>query len=364
LGLLGEGKIWAGSEKGYLDAAEVLREHNLKPIHLRAKEGLALINGTQMITALGAEAVARALLVARTADVAAAMTLEALKGTVMAFQAEIHKARPHPGQQLVAQRIRALLHSPEHPSVIAESHHNCGRVQDSYTLRCIPQVHGITNDTIDFVARIISTEINSATDNPMVFTDPPRTISGGNFHGEYPAKALDYLAIGIHEIANISERRVERLVNGALSSLPPFLAVDGGLNSGFMIIHCTAASLVSENKTLCHPASVDSISTSAAKEDHVSMGGWAARKALLVVENVETVVAIELLAACQAIDLLRPLTSTEVLEKVHALVRSVTPFMEKDRYVAPDIAAVAELVRQGRVYETVVPYLSKEGVPV
>lgn len=361
LGLMGEGKMWNPSSQTHQDAIKVLEEHNLQCVHLRAKEGLALINGTQLITALGAEAIYRAANAACTADIVSAMTVEALKGTVVAFDPRIHMVRPHTGQGLVAKRIRALLHSDAHPSAIAVDHRDCGKVQDSYTLRCTPQVHGIVHDTIEFVSRIITTEMNSATDNPMVFTNPDSVISGGNFHGEYPAKSMDYLAIGIHEIANISERRIERMVNGQLSGLPPFLTREGGLNSGFMIAHCTAAAVTSENKTLCHPASIDTISTSAAKEDHVSMGGWASRKALLVVENVETVVGIELLIACQAFDLLRPLVSTEALEKVHATVRQVISTMQRDRYMAADIEAAVGLVRSGKVYDAVQPFLAQEG---
>uniref|UniRef100_A0A673ZK41 Histidine ammonia-lyase n=1 Tax=Salmo trutta TaxID=8032 RepID=A0A673ZK41_SALTR len=286
LGLMGEGKMWS-PKSGWADAKYVLEAHGLKPISLKPKEGLALINGTQMITSLGAEAVERAQAIARQADIIAAITLEVLKGTSKAFDSDIHALRPHPGQIEVAMRFRALLDSDHHPSEIAESHRFCDRVQDAYTMRCCPQVHGIVNDTIDFTQKIINTEINSATDNPMVFAERGETISGGNFHGEYPAKALDFLAIGVHELAAISERRIERLCNPSLSELPAFLVNEGGLNSGFMIAHCTAASLVSENKVLCHPSSVDSLSTSAATEDHVSMGGWAARKALRVVEHVE-----------------------------------------------------------------------------
>jgi len=364
LGLMGEGKMWSDRSKSYEPASNVLADHNLTPISLKAKEGLALINGTQFITALGAEAVYRASNIAVTADIVSAMTVDALKGTVAAFDPRIHAVRPHTGQIAVAKRIKALLHSDAHPSAIALDHKDCGKVQDSYTLRCTPQVHGITHDTIEFVARIITTEMNSATDNPMVFSDSngPCTISGGNFHGEYPAKSLDYLAIAVHEIANISERRIERLVNGSLSGLPSFLVKEGGQNSGFMIAHCTAAALTSENKTLCHPASADSISTSAAKEDHVSMGAWAARKVLQVVENVENVVGIELLAACQAFDLLRPLTSTKALEALHALVRQSIPKLERDRYMAEDIEKMVELVRCGSIYDSVLPFLEADGV--
>ncbi|AWP08206.1 Histidine ammonia-lyase isoform 2 [Scophthalmus maximus] len=325
LGLMGEGKMWS-PKSGWADAKYVLEAHGLKPISLRPKEGLALINGTQMITSLGAEAVERAQAIARQADIIAALTLEVQKGTTKAFDSDIHRLRPHPGQIEVALRFRSLLDSDHHPSQIAESHRFCDRVQDAYTMRCCPQVHGIANDTIQFVQNIINTEINSATDNPlykMVFAERGETISGGNFHGEYPAKALDFLAIAVHELASISERRIERLCNPSLSELPAFLVNEGGLNSGFMIAHCTAAALVSENKVLCHPSSVDSLSTSAATEDHVSMGGWAARKALRVIEHVEQVLAIELLAACQGIEFLRPLRTTTPLEKVYELVRSV-----------------------------------------
>ncbi|XP_077373817.1 histidine ammonia-lyase isoform X1 [Festucalex cinctus] len=390
LGLMGEGKMWS-PKSGWADAKYVLQAHGLKPISLKPKEvnvekrklifsrvlselrhtcriirqrvlsgqGLALINGTQMITSLGAEAVERAQAIARQADIIAALTLEVLKGTTKAFDSDIHSLRPHPGQTEVALRFRSLLDSDHHPSEIAESHRFCDRVQDAYTMRCCPQVHGIANDTIQFVLNIINTEINSATDNPMVFAERGETISGGNFHGEYPAKALDFLAIAVHELASISERRIERLCNPSLSELPAFLVNEGGLNSGFMIAHCTAAALVSENKVLCHPSSVDSLSTSAATEDHVSMGGWAARKALRVVEHVEQVLAIELLAACQGIEFLRPLRTTTPLEKVYDLVRSVVKPWIKDRFMSPDIEAVHRLLLDQKVWTVAKPYIDK-----
>ncbi|KAG8439602.1 hypothetical protein GDO86_005693 [Hymenochirus boettgeri] len=358
LGLIGEGKMWS-PKSGWADAKYVLQAHGLKPISLKPKEGLALINGTQMITSLGCEAVERASAIAKQADIIAALTLEVLKGTTRAFDTDIHALRPHPGQIEVAFRFRSLLNSDHHPSEIAESHRFCDRVQDAYTLRCCPQVHGVVNDTITFVKNIITTEINSATDNPMVFSERGETISGGNFHGEYPAKALDYLAIGVHELASISERRIERLCNPSLSELPAFLVTEGGLNSGFMIAHCTAASLVSENKALCHPSSVDSLSTSAATEDHVSMGGWAARKALRVIEHVEHVLAIELLAACQGIEFLRPLRTTSPLEKVYDLVRSVVRPWMKDRFMAPDIEAVHRLLVDQKIWKVAEPYIEK-----
>ncbi|XP_066979441.1 histidine ammonia-lyase-like [Macrobrachium rosenbergii] len=326
LGILGEGKMWS-PETGWGDAKYVLEAHGLTPAVLGPKEGIALINGTQLITSITAEALERAETIARQADVVAALTVEVLKGTSKAFDSDVHKLRPHKGQNEVARRLRALLHSDTYPSEIAESHRFCNRVQDAYTLRCCPQVHGVVHDTLYFVRGIITDEMNSATDNPIVLTDRGEIISSGNFHGEYPAKAADYLAIAIHEIASMSERRTERLVNPALSELPAFLVKEGGFNSGLMLAHCTAAALVSENKVLCHPASVDSLTTSAGTEDHVSMGGFAARKALTVVENVERVVGIELLTACQAIEFLRPMKTTTPLEAVIKVVRSVIRYV-------------------------------------
>lgn len=357
LGLLGEGQMWS-PKSGWADADLVLKAHDLQPLQLQPKEGIALVNGTQLITSLGAESVERARLIAKQADVIAAMSLEVLKGTTRAFDALIQQVRPHVGQRRVAERLRSLLHSNVHPSEIAESHRFCNRVQDAYTLRCCPQVHGVVNDTIDFVQDVITTEMNSATDNPIIFADQGEVMSCGNFHGEYPAKVLDYLAIGVHELANMSERRIERLVNPALSELPAFLVKEGGFNSGFMMAHCTAASLVSENKVLCHPSSVDSLSTSAAQEDHVSMGGFAARKALDVVKNVEKVLAIELMTACQGIEFLRPLKTTEPLEAVHSLVRKVVKPWDRDRFMAADIEAVLKLVKEGKIWEVASPFMT------
>eukprot|EP00064_Thunnus_orientalis_P012249 superscaffoldBa00001857_g12283 len=304
LGLLGEGRMWS-IQSGWADAKAVLEGHGLKPLVLKPKEGIALINGTQLMSSLGAEAVERAVGVARQADVIAALSLEALKGSTKAF---------HRGWQ------------------------------------------GFTIYKITYKTLVL---YESSTQLQLVFAETGETISGGNFHGEYPAKALDYLAIGVHELASISERRIERLVNPALSELPAFLVKDGGLNSGFMIAHCTAAALVSESKALCHPSSVDSLSTSAATEDHVSMGGWAARKALRVVEHVEQVLAIELLAACQALEFLRPLKSTTPLEKVYELLRSVVSPWDRDRVMSPDIEAAHSLLRQQKVWKTVQPYMDE-----
>uniref|UniRef100_A0A674F3H2 Histidine ammonia-lyase n=1 Tax=Salmo trutta TaxID=8032 RepID=A0A674F3H2_SALTR len=356
LGLMGEGRMWS-PQRGW-DHAKTVGLTTIKD-KCFIVQGIGLINGTQMMSSLAAEAVERAVGVARQADIIAALSLEALRGTTKAFHSDVHAVRPHPGQIEVALRLRSLLHSDIFPSQISDSHRTCDRVQDAYTLRCIPQVHGVANDTIAFVKSILSTELNSATDNPLVFAERGETISGGNFHGEYPAKALDYLAIGVHELASMSERRTERLVNPSLSELPAFLVQDGGLNSGFMIAHCTAAALVSESKTLCHPSSVDSLSTSAATEDHVSMGGWAARKALRVVEHVEQVLAIELLAACQALEFLRPLKSTTPLEKVHELVRTVVRPWDHDRQMSPDIEAAHTLLREEKVWEVARPYMDQ-----
>ena len=355
LGLIGQGDIFNPTTARYEPALSVLQQHGLKPIQLAPKEGLALINGTQFMTSLGAEAVVRAQRLCRTADIIGALTLEVLRGTPVAFDKKIHDARPHPGQIKTAERLRLLLgYDRQQRSTLSQSHYDCNQVQDSYTLRCMPQVHGICADTCAWVYGILHTELNSATDNPMIFAHTEQSLSGGNFHGEYPAKALDYLAIGIHELASISERRIERLVNPSLSGLPAFLVKQGGLNSGFMIAHCTAAALVSENKVLTHPSSVDSIPTSAAKEDHVSMGGYSARKALDVISHVETVLAIELLCACQALDLLRPLKTTPPLESVWERVREAgVDAWDRDRVMATEIERVRRLIEQDQVWEVV-----------
>ncbi|KAF0302965.1 Histidine ammonia-lyase [Amphibalanus amphitrite] len=352
LGLMGEGRMWS-AKTGWGEAKYVLEAHGLEPIQLSYKDGLCMINGTQLIASIGAAAVERAGSIARQADVVAAMSLEVLKGTSRAFDSDVHQLRPHKGQIEVARRLRALLHSDTYPSEIAESHGYCNRVQDAYTLRCCPQVHGASHDTIALCRSWLTTELNSATDNPLVLPERGEIISAGNFHGEYPAKALDFLAIGVSELAAMSERRVERLCNPAYSELPAFLVKDGGFNSGFMMAHVTAAALVSENKVLCHPASVDSISTSAGTEDHVSMGAWAARKALMVVENVERVIAIELLSACQAIEFLRPLKTTVPLEEVYKVVRSRVAAWDQDRYMAADMDAATELLQEERIWQAV-----------
>jgi len=362
LGLMGEGEMWRTDGTGFAPSADVLSELGLEPITLSAKEGLALINGTQLITSLTAEAVSRASMLEKQACIVASICHEALRGASRpAYRAAVQNLRPHKGQSIVAERMRALL-GPT--SEIAEHEKSKQKtVQDSYTLRCIPQVHGIAKDTIDFVRDVITTELNSATDNPMVFSEAAGggvggiTLSGGNFHGEFPAKMADMLAIGVHELASISERRLERLMNPDLSKLPAFLVNAGGLNSGFMIAHCTAAALVSENKGLCHPNSVDTISTSAGQEDHVSMGPIAARNAVQVVENSEYCLGIELVAAVQGTEFLRPHKMSPALEAARALVREHIAPYDHDRYFTPDLEAAATLLREGQLLDAVRPHL-------
>jgi histidine ammonia-lyase len=343
LALVGEGDVVFGGRR--LTAAEALAAAGLAPVVLEAKEGLALINGTQLMTAVGGLALAEALRLARAADVIGALTLDVLKGTDVAFDARIHAARPHPGQAISAKNLRALLAG----SAVRESHRDCGKVQDAYSLRCIPQVHGAVRDALAYAEGTIAIELNAATDNPMVFADTGELLSGGNFHGEPVAMAADMLAIAMAELGAISERRIERLVNPTLSDLPAFLAREGGLQSGLMLAHVTAAALASENKGLAHPASVDSIPTSANKEDHVSMGVTAAHKAARAVANTRRILAVELLAAAQALEFLRPLRTSAALEAVHALVRTQVGPWDEDRSPAPDIECLATLLRNGAV---------------
>jgi histidine ammonia-lyase len=342
LGMIGEGLAEYRGET--LPAAEALRRAELAPLVLEAKEGLTLLNGTQHMTAVGALAILDAEHTCRVADIAGALSLEALKGTVRAFDERVVAARPHPGQIAVAAFLRELLVGSE----IAESHKNCGKVQDPYSLRCMPQVHGASRDLLAYARAVLEREAASSTDNPLVFPDTDEMISGGNFHGQPVALALDAAALAVAELANISERRVEQLVNPHLSSgLPPFLAPDSGLNSGFMIAQVSAAALVSENKILAHPASVDSIPSSAGREDHVSMGATAALKLATIHDHVRHVLAIELLCAAQGLDLRRPLRTTEPLEAVHAAIRAHVPPMMTDRPLAPDIAAMRALIDDG-----------------
>jgi histidine ammonia-lyase len=343
LAMIGEGEVWAGS--GRAPAADALKRAGIQPLVPEAKEAISLINGTQAMLAVGTLALLAAETLAETADVLGAMSLDALHGTDVAFDERIHAARPHTGQIAVAANLRRLMAG----SQIRESHKDCVRVQDAYSLRCIPQVHGAVRDTLEFCRRTFSIEMNSAVDNPLVFAKAGGEgdiISGGNFHGEPLAFALDYLAIALSALAGISERRIERLVNPALNEgLPPFLAAEAGINSGFMMPQVTAAALASENKVLAHPASVDSITTSGNKEDYVSMGMAAAIKLKKVVANTTHVLAIEACAAAQALDFLAPLKSSGPLQKAHAAIRQVSPTIEKDRVFAEDFARLAELIR-------------------
>ncbi|HSG66681.1 MAG TPA: aromatic amino acid lyase, partial [Gammaproteobacteria bacterium] len=305
-----------------------------------AKEGIAMINGTQAISAIGSLALAKAGMLLDLADVAAAMTLDALLGTDAAYDERIHRARPHAGQVHVAGRMRELVAG----SQIRESHRECGKVQDAYSLRCVPQVHGAARDALAFASEKVGIEINSATDNPLIFAEDGVSFSGGNFHGAPVALACDVGTIAVTDLASISERRIERLVNPDLSGLPAFLVEGGGLHSGFMIAQVTAAALVSESKALSHPASVDSIPTSANKEDHVSMGPTAAWKFARVVDNLEKVIAIELMCAAQALELRRPLRSSARLERAMEVIRGRVPKWERDRYLQADLVAMVAML--------------------
>jgi len=324
-----------------VSASEALAAKGLSPATLRAKEGIALINGTQASTAVLALAVVAASRLARAADIAAAMSVDALRGSMHPFEARIHAARPVPGQAASADNLWRLLQG----SGINMSHEKCGKVQDAYALRCAPQVHGSAREAIDFARRLVEIEANAATDNPMVFTDTAEMISGGNFHGAPIALAADTLAIGITQLATISERRTDRLMTPNESGLPAFLVRESGLNSGLMMAHVTAAALTSEIKTLAHPAAIDTIPTSAGREDHVSMSMGAALKAARAVDLAEYVIAIEILAGCQALDLLAPLTTSAALDGVRRAVRGVVPTLDVDRSPAPDIDRIVALIR-------------------
>jgi len=360
--LMGEGEVVYHGAR--MPAASALKQTDIKPLVLEAKEAISLINGTQGMLAVGLLAMLQAEILADTADVIGALTVDALKGTDVAFDERIHKARPHAGQLHVAQNLRRMLEG----SLIRESHRECQAVQDAYSMRCIPQVHGAVRDTLTHCREVFEVEMNSAVDNPLVFPEekkvgapkrpmgaqvPGVVISGGNFHGEPLAFALDFLAIALSGLAGISERRLERLVNPALNEgLPPFLAPGAGLNSGFMMPQVTAAALVSENKVLAHPASVDSITTSGNKEDYVSMGMIAANKLLRIVTNTRNVLAIEALAAAQALDFRAPLKTSKRGEAAHAAIRSASPPFTEDRIFTPDIERVAELIASGKLAET------------
>jgi histidine ammonia-lyase len=344
--LIGEGSVH-GPNGDRMPAGPALDAAGIIPIDLEAKEGLALINGTQAMTGLGSLVVNRCRRLAISADVIGAMSVDAQLGSHTPFDARLHALRPHPGQIASAALLRQLLPG----GTIAGSHEDCEKVQDAYSFRCMPQVHGAARDSFEQAAAVLGREINSVTDNPTVFAETGEVLSGGNFHGQPVAMVLDYLALGANEIGSISERRIEQLVNPKLSGLPPFLVDEPGLNSGFMMAQVTAAALVSESKLLCHPASADSIPTSANQEDHVSMGPIAARKAFRILENSEQVLGIELLVACQAIDMQAPLVPSPALQRVHALVRSRVPYLDTDRVLHPELEEAARLVRSGEVQD-------------
>ena len=339
--LIGEGE--AEYQGQWLDSREALQRAGLEPIVLEAKEGLALINGTQAMTGIGCLIVHDAQTLATVADIAGAMSLEALKGTLRAFDPKVSQVRPHIGAVQVSDNVRRIgAHSPIH-----KSHANCDKVQDPYSLRCIPQVHGASRDALKHVAEVLEREINSVTDNPLIFANEQEVISAGNFHGQPVALAMDYCKLAISELANISERRTAFMQDSSLSGLPPFLAQSGGLHSGLMITQYTAASLVSENKVLAHPASADSIPTSANQEDHVSMGTIAARQAAMILENAKTVVAIELLNAAQALEFHKPLEPGPGVKAAWQSIREKAAFADTDRVMTGDLSALKELMANG-----------------
>ncbi|MCL2407120.1 MAG: histidine ammonia-lyase [Defluviitaleaceae bacterium] len=337
--MMGLGEAFYGGE--LLPGCEALKRAGIAPFAPMGKDGLGLINGTQAMSAIGAFACYDAHRLLMVANTAAALTLEALGGCIDAFDERLHKVRPHPGQVKCAADIRQLL---EGSLNIGKS----GRVQDAYSLRCVPQVHGASWDAANYAANVLTIEINSVTDNPIVFKDEGNVISGGNFHGQPLALSLDFLGIAMAELANISERRTERLVNPTLSGLPGFLTKEPGVNSGFMIPQYTAACLVSENKVLAHPASVDSIPTSANQEDHVSMGAISARKCNEIIKNTRYVLAIELMCAAQAVDIGGNVAGLGTYtKKIYEAIRAAIPRLDNDRYLAPDIEKLAEMVADG-----------------
>ena len=344
--LIGEGEAVIGSVKGTGKAA--LRRAGLKPLRLEAKEGLALLNGTQGMLSLGLLAIHRCATLLDTADVAGALSLEALRGTPVAFDKRFHRLRPYPGHATAAANLRRMVAGSE----IRVSHLHCAKVQDAYSLRCMPQVHGAIRDVLDYARWVFSIETNSVTDNPIVFPERGEILSGGNFHGQPIALALDHLAIAMTELGSISERRIERLTNPEYGELPPFLTADPGLNSGFMVAQITAAALASENKVFAHPASVDSIPTSGNQEDHVSMGMGAALKLKQVLANVEHIVAIELLCAAQGVDFQQPLRPGIGNRAAMRLIRRVVPRLDQDRVLSPDIETVRKLVADGAVADS------------
>ncbi len=352
LPLIGKGNVLYNKKEK--NALEVLKSHNLKPLKLHAKEGLALINGTQAMTAIGALVLQKAKRLTDLADCIASMSIEALMGSKSAFKKELHAVRPHKGQMTVAENLNKMLGQSE----IMESHKDCTQVQDAYSLRCIPQVHGAVRDTLEHAEKVITIEMNSVTDNPIVLPDTEEVISCGNFHGEPVALVMDFVSIALSELANISERRIERLVNPQLSNgLPAFLTAKSGLNSGFMIAQYTAAALVSENKSFSHPASVDSIPTSANQEDHVSMGTIGARKAAMILKNVENVIAIEALCSAQGIDLRKPLKPSKGVQILHDSIRIKINELIEDRNISEDINNMTAVIISKDFHSSIIKFL-------
>ncbi len=349
LAIIGEGEVW-GDDGKHVSVQTVLQKKKIQPLELQAKEGLSMINGCQVMTAVGLLHLERARRLTWFSDLAGAMSLEALQGSRKAFDPLIAATRPHPGEAKTARNILKLMGKT---SPIAEAHLNCNRVQDAYSLRCMPAVHGAVKDAVGNSLRTLEIEANSSTDNPLVFAEDGKILSCGNFHGEPVAFAMDFVAIAISAMAAISECRIEKLINPAMSGLPAFLAPDGGLNSGHMIVQVAAASLVSENKILAHPASVDSIPTSADKEDHVSMGTIAARKFGMIVDNAENIIAMEFLSATQALDLLKPLTPSSTVLKAYEAIRKDVPFAKEDRVFAKDVQKIRELMKDGTLLKTI-----------
>jgi histidine ammonia-lyase len=348
LALLGEG--WVDFKGARWPAGHALAEAGITPLVLEAKEGLALINGTQPMSALASAVVFGMGQLLDLADLIAAMSIQAALGSAQAFRAELHHLRPHPGQVFSAKRLWQAMQNSE----IVNSHADCDSVQDAYSFRCAPQVHGASRDTWTHIRQIVEREINSVTDNPLILPESDEIISCGHFHGQPIAFAMDFAGIALAELANISERRIERLVNPQLNQgLPAFLTPREGLNSGLMIPQYTAAALVSENKVLAHPASVDSIPTSASQEDHVSMGTIAANKALQILNHSRQVMAIELICACQALELRQPLQPSPVAAAALAAVREQIPFLQDDRYLSPELELASNMLADGSVWNAV-----------
>ncbi len=345
--LLGMGEASYNGE--IISGEKALEICGLKPLELGASEGLGLINGTQAMTAVGGLAVHDAVMLSKMADIAAAMSIEVLMGSRSEFDPRIQAIRPHPGQIASAANMERMTRSSD----IVSSHRDCSRVQDAYSLRCSPQVHGASKDAVSYAARVVEIEMNASTNNPLIFSETDEFLLGGNFHGQPVALAMDFMCMAVAELANISERRIERMVNPMLSGLPAFLVKDGGLNSGFMIAQYTAASLVSENKVLCHPACVDSIPTSANKEDHVSMGTISARKSREIIENTLRVIAIEMLCNAQAMDVFTNMKAGEGTRVVYDVVRKHVSHMESDRFLAVDIEKMVQLIKSGEILTAV-----------